>query len=55
MSASSREAMILRYKQDRYRLPTVREAASMMSFPIDYRFYGSTKGIKHTLVGNAVP
>ena len=55
MSASSREAMILRYKQDRYRLPTVREVASMMSFPIDYRFYGSTKGIKHTLVGNAVP
>lgn len=55
MSASSREAMILRYKQDRYRLPTVRETASMMSFPIDYRFYGSTKGIKHTLVGNAVP
>lgn len=55
MSASSREAMILKYKQDRYRLPTVREAASMMSFPIDYRFYGSTKGIKHTLVGNAVP
>lgn len=55
MSASSREAMILSYKKDRYRLPTVREAASMMSFPIDYRFYGSTRGIKHTLVGNAVP
>lgn len=55
MSASSREAMILSYQKDRYRLPTVREAASMMSFPIDYRFYGSTKGIKHTLVGNAVP
>lgn len=55
MSASSREAMILGYKKDRYRLPTVREAASMMSFPIDYWFYGATKGIKHTLVGNAVP
>ena len=55
MSASSREAMILRYEQDRYRLPTVREAASMMSFPIDYKFYGSSRGIKHTLVGNAVP
>ena len=27
----------------------------MMSFPIDYRFYGKSKGIKHTLVGNAVP
>ena len=55
MSSSSREAMILRYQEDRYRLPTVREVASMMSFPIDYRFYGNTMGIKHTLVGNAVP
>lgn len=55
MSASSRESMILGYKDNRYRLPTVREAASMMSFPIEYRFYGISKGIKHTLVGNAVP
>ena len=38
-----------------YRLPTVREAATMMSFPIDYRFLGVSKGTKHTLVGNAVP
>lgn len=55
MSARSREAMILEYGPGRYRLPTVREAASMMSFPIDYRFYGASCGIKHTLVGNAVP
>lgn len=55
MSASSREAMILGYQENEYRLPTVREAATMMSFPIDYRFYGISKGIKHTLVGNAVP
>ena len=55
MSASSREAMILSTVDGGYRLPTVREAASMMSFPIDYRFYGKSKGIKHTLVGNAVP
>ena len=55
MSASSREAMILGYKDGRYRLPTVREAACMMSFPIDYWFYGASKGVKHTLVGNAVP
>ena len=54
-TASSREAMIIGYKSDRYRLPTVREVASMMSFPLDYRFYGATKGIKQTLVGNAVP
>jgi len=55
MSASSREAMIIGFGNDKYRLPTVRETASMMSFPIDYRFYGRSKGIKHTLVGNAVP
>ena len=55
MSASSREAMVLQYGDGKYRLPTVREVASMMSFPIDYRFYGKSKGIKHTLVGNAVP
>lgn len=55
MSCSSREAMILGMDNGRYRLPTVREAASMMSFPIDYRFYGKTKATKHTLVGNAVP
>lgn len=55
MSASSREAMILGYKDGRYRLPTVREAACMMSFPIDFWFYGESKGTKHTLVGNAVP
>lgn len=55
MSASSREAMILGYKDGRYRLPTVRETACMMSFPIDYWFYGDSKGTKHTLVGNAVP
>jgi len=55
MSASSRESMILPVASGGYRLPTVREAASMMSFPIDYRFYGQSKGVKHTLVGNAVP
>lgn len=54
MSTSSRESMILGYKDDKYRLPTVREVATMMGFPIDYWFYGESKGIKHTLVGNAV-
>lgn len=55
MTASAREAMILSFGKDKYRLPTVREVASMMSFPIDYRFYGKSKATKHTLVGNAVP
>lgn len=55
MTASARESMVLGYGDGRYRLPTVREAACMMSFPIDYWFYGESKGVKHTLVGNAVP
>lgn len=55
MSASSREAMILKNGVNGYRLPTVRETASMMSYPIDYWFVGNSKGIKHTIVGNSVP
>lgn len=55
MTTSSREAMILSYGINHYRLPTVRESACMMSFPIDYWFCGKSIGIKHTLVGNAVP
>ncbi len=55
MTTSARESMILGYGKGRYRLPTVREAACIMSFPIDYWFYGESKGVKHTLVGNAVP
>lgn len=55
MSSSSRESMIFEFARGRYRLPTVREAACFMSFPIDYWFYGDSKATKHTLVGNAVP
>ena len=55
MTVSSRESMILGMGDNRYRTPTIRELASMMSFPIDFRFYGESIGIKQTLVGNAVP
>lgn len=55
MSASSRESMIFPYKDDRYRYPTIRELATCMSFPIDYRFYGESDSVKYKLVGNAVP
>lgn len=55
MSCSSRESFVLGYGMDKYRLPTVREVATIMSFPIDYKFYGRSKGIKYKLVGNAVP
>lgn len=55
MSASSRESMIFPLEKQRYRYPTIREVASIMSFPIDYRFYGESDLIKYKLVGNAVP
>lgn len=55
MSFSSRESMIFAYGNDSYRGPTIREVASLMSFPLDYRFYGSTLESKYRLVGNAVP
>lgn len=55
---TSREAIIYEssYKRQgngEYRTPTVREAASIMSFPITFQFIGS-EGIKWRLVGNAV-
>jgi DNA (cytosine-5)-methyltransferase 1 len=55
MSFSSRESFILGYKNQCYRSPTTREVASLMSFPIDYRFYGNSLSNKYKLVGNAVP
>lgn len=54
MSASSREAMIL-YDGIGYRLPTVREVATLMSYPIDYWFVGKNVANKYKLVGNSVP
>lgn len=55
LSKTSRESIIYKTKDGQYRLPTVRELATFMSFPIDYRFYGNTITVKHKLVGNAVP
>jgi DNA (cytosine-5)-methyltransferase 1 len=55
---AARESIL--YKSERrrkgngeYRAPTVREAASIMSFPITYQFMG-TESTKWKLVGNAV-
>ena len=55
---TSREAIIYRSEHDRigdgeYRTPTVREAATLMSFPITFQFIGS-EGAKWRLAGNAV-
>jgi len=59
MSASTRESIIFlsfdsKNKKNGYRLPTIREAACFMSFPIDYQFEASGEGSKYRLVGNAV-
>ena len=56
--ANSRESIIykseiIRKGDGEYRLPTVREAAIIMGFPITYQFIGS-EGAKWRLVGNAV-
>lgn len=59
-SASTREAMVLGAakgkdgKWESYRMPTIREIASIMSFPITYQFEGKTEETKYRLVGNAV-
>jgi len=55
ISFSARESMIFQYRKNTYRAPTIREIASLMSFPVDYRFYGSSIGLKYKLIGNAVP
>lgn len=55
MSFSVRESMVFGFGKSEYRAPTIREIASLMSFPIDYRLYGNSIGIKYRLVGNAVP
>lgn len=56
--ANSRESIIYKSEIKRigngeYRLPTVREAAMYMGFPITYQFLGS-ENTKWRLVGNAV-
>lgn len=57
-SASTREALMLKSERRRkgdgeYRLPTVREAATLMGFPFAYQFVGS-EGTKWKQIGNAV-
>ncbi len=54
---ASREGFILplTYSRDRYRHPTIREYATLMSFPLNYQFSGRSTGIKKKQIGNAVP
>ena len=57
MSSCARESIIYPYipEENRFRVPTVREIGCIMSYPLDYRFYGQSKSIKYKLVGNSVP
>ena len=59
---ASREAMVIedrRIKHDDmptgYRTPTVRECATLQSFPITYQFFAPSVSQRYRLVGNAVP
>lgn len=57
-SASTREAILYKSELRRqgngeYRMPTVREGASLMGFPISYIFYGN-ESHKWRQIGNAV-
>ena len=54
-SVVSRESMILpNSTSESYRAPTIREVASLMSFPITYLFQANNEASKYRLVGNAV-
>jgi DNA (cytosine-5)-methyltransferase 1 len=59
-SAVSRESILFgtatQHRNDHtsYRLPTIREIASFMSFPITYQFISNNESTKYKLVGNAV-
>lgn len=50
----SRESIVVADGQG-FRRPTIREKASLQSFPINYQFYGRTHSAKQKMVGNAVP
>jgi DNA (cytosine-5)-methyltransferase 1 len=50
----SRESLILPSRAG-YRRPTVRERASLQSFPVAYQFTGSTHAARVKMIGNAVP
>lgn len=55
LTFGARESMILANNTNGYRAPTIREVASLMSFPVTYNFYGDSIATKYRLVGNAVP
>lgn len=55
---ASRETMVIETKRGNkkvYRKPTIREAASLQCYPINYKFTGNNPTTKYKLVGNSVP
>jgi DNA-cytosine methyltransferase len=58
MSRTCREMMVIEEKRGKmkgYRIPTLRECASLQSFPITYQFWAKNISPRYRLVGNAVP
>ena len=58
MSRTCREMMVIEEKRGNmkgYRIPTLRECASLQSFPITYQFWAKNVSPRYRLVGNAVP
>lgn len=53
----SRESVVVadERKQGNFRRLSVRERASLQTFPIDFQFYGASHQAKLKLIGNAVP
>jgi DNA-cytosine methyltransferase len=57
-SRTCREMMVIEEKRGKtkgYRIPTLRECASLQSFPITYQFWAKNISPRYRLVGNAVP
>ena len=53
-----RETLVIEYRQDgkqAYRRATVRECATIQSFPITYQFWGNSLNARYRQVGDAVP
>lgn len=50
-----RETLVLETRKGRYRRATVRECATIQTFPIDYNFVGKSVSSRYRQAGDAVP
>jgi DNA (cytosine-5)-methyltransferase 1 len=53
-----RETLVIRClagTKDCFRRPSVRECATLQSFPVTYQFWGSSLNVRYRLAGDAVP